>query len=54
MVLFSLILIMGTIAILVAGETKSLALADLSAVPVQAMTTGAQGDVLYAGATAGN
>lgn len=51
--LFSLILIMGTMAILVAGETKSLALADLSAAPVQAMTTAANGEVLYAGATAG-
>jgi photosystem II stability/assembly factor-like uncharacterized protein len=51
--LFSLILILGTMAILVAGETKSLALADLSAAPVQAMTTAANGEVLYAGATDG-
>jgi hypothetical protein len=48
--LFSLILIIGTIAILVAGETKSLALADLSAASVQTMTTAAHGEVLYAGA----
>lgn len=53
MVLFSLILILGTMAMLVAGETKSLALADLSTAPVRAMTTTANGDVLYAGATAG-
>ena len=52
-VLFSLILITGTMAILVAGETKSLALADLSTAPVQAMTTATNGEVLYAGATGG-
>lgn len=49
--LFSLILALGTMAMLVAGETKSLTLTDLSATSVQAMTTAANGDVLYAGAT---
>lgn len=46
--LFALILSVGTMAALMAGETKGLALADLSGAPVRAVTTAARGEVLYA------
>lgn len=47
-VLFAVILTVGTAAALVTGESQGLAMADLSAAPVQAVTTGVQGKVLYA------
>ena len=46
--LFALILGLGTFSALIAGETKGLALADLSSVPVRALATTAHGEVLYA------
>ena len=46
--LFALILSLGSLAALVAGETQGLALADLSGAPVQALTSAAEGDTLYA------
>jgi photosystem II stability/assembly factor-like uncharacterized protein len=46
--LFTLILTLGTATALVAGETQGLAMADLSDVPVQVLTTAAQSDTLYA------
>lgn len=47
-ILFAVILTVGTAAALVAGESQGLAMADLSAAPVQAVTTIPQGNVLYA------
>lgn len=47
-VLFVIILTLGTAAALVAGESQGLAMADLSTASVQAVTTGAQDNVLYA------
>jgi photosystem II stability/assembly factor-like uncharacterized protein len=46
--LFALILGLGTFSALIVGETKGLALADLSRVPVRALATTAHGEVLYA------
>lgn len=46
--LFTLILTLGTATALVAGETQGLAMADLSDVPVQVLTTATQSDTLYA------
>lgn len=50
--LFALILSLGSLAALVAGETQGLALADLSGAPVQALVSAsvsaAGGDTLYA------
>ncbi len=46
--LFAVILTLGTAAALVAGETQGMAMADLSDAPVQALTTAAQGNTLYA------
>ncbi len=46
--LFALILGLGTFSALIAGETKGLALADLSGLPVRALAATAGGDVLYA------
>ncbi len=51
--LFALILTVGTMAALVTGEKPGLALADLSGASVQAITTTADGDVLYAGLVGG-
>ncbi len=48
LVLFVLILSLGTMAALVAGETQGLALADMSGAPVQVMATAAQDNTLYA------
>jgi len=45
--LFFLILSLGTLATLIVGETKGLALVDLSGASVQAIATTAQGDALY-------
>ena len=45
--LFALILGLGTFSALIVGETKGLALADLSGVPVRALAATAHGDVLY-------
>jgi photosystem II stability/assembly factor-like uncharacterized protein len=52
-VLFAVILSLGTLAALVTGETPGLALSDLSRASVQAMTTTADGDVLYAALVGG-
>lgn len=49
LVLFSLILILGTMIALVVNETPGLALVDLNDVSVQTIATAAQGNVLYAG-----
>jgi len=46
--LFALILSLGSLAAMVAGETQGLALADLSGAPVQALAGAAGGDTLYA------
>jgi photosystem II stability/assembly factor-like uncharacterized protein len=46
--LFALLLGLGTSSALIVGETKGLALADLSKVPVRALATTTHGDVLYA------
>jgi photosystem II stability/assembly factor-like uncharacterized protein len=46
--LFVLILSLGTFSALIVGETKGLALADLSSVPVRALATAAHGEILYA------
>jgi hypothetical protein len=46
--LFVLILGLGTFSALIVGETKGLALADLSGMPVRSLAATAQGDVLYA------
>jgi photosystem II stability/assembly factor-like uncharacterized protein len=46
--LFTLILILGTMAALMVGETEGLALADLSSASVRAVATATHGDVLYA------
>jgi photosystem II stability/assembly factor-like uncharacterized protein len=51
--LFTSILSVGTLAALVAGETRGLALSDLSGGSVRAMAMGAQGHVVYAGLTGG-
>jgi hypothetical protein len=51
--LFALILCLGTIVALMAGETEGLAVADLSGASVQAATTTAQGDVVYVSTTGG-
>ena len=48
MALFVLILALGTSSALIVGETKGLALADLSGVPVRALAATAHGEVLYA------
>jgi photosystem II stability/assembly factor-like uncharacterized protein len=45
--LFILVLSLGTLAALVAGESTGFALADLSGASVQAMATAAHGDVIY-------
>jgi photosystem II stability/assembly factor-like uncharacterized protein len=50
--LFILILGLGTIAALIVGETKGLALADLSGASVQVMAS--EGEVLYAGLSGGS
>lgn len=50
-VLFAVILTVGTAAALVAGESQGLAMADLSAAPVQALTGGVESRVLYADVT---
>lgn len=47
-VLFALILSLGTMAALVVNETQGLALADLSGAPVRGVTTVAEGDAVYA------
>ena len=52
-VLFALILTLGTTSALVAGETRGLALASLSGVSVQAVAGTGGGKVLYAGMTGG-
>jgi photosystem II stability/assembly factor-like uncharacterized protein len=52
--LFTLILSVGTLAALVAGETKGLALADLSGGSVRAMAMGAHGHAIYARLTGGH
>jgi photosystem II stability/assembly factor-like uncharacterized protein len=46
--LFALILGLGTVGTLIVGETKGLALADLSGVPVRALAAATHGDALYA------
>ena len=46
--LFTLILILGTMATLMMGGTEGLALADLSSASVRAVATATHGDVLYA------
>jgi len=51
--LFVLILSLGTVAALVAGETRGLALADLSGSSVQTIAAVAHGDVIYAGLSGG-
>jgi photosystem II stability/assembly factor-like uncharacterized protein len=51
--LFALILSLGTMAALVAGETPGLALADLSGASVQTVAMATQGDVIYAGLVGG-
>lgn len=43
-----LILSLGAIAALVVGESRGLALADLSDTPIQALSATARGDILYA------
>ena len=48
-----LILGLGTLAALVMGETKGLALADLSGASVQAVATTLQNKVWYAGLSGG-
>jgi photosystem II stability/assembly factor-like uncharacterized protein len=45
--LFTLILSLGTLAALIAGEATGFALADLSGASVQAMAVAAHGDVIY-------
>ena len=45
---FALILGLGTSSALIVGETKGLALADLSRVPVRALAATAHGDILNA------
>lgn len=52
-VLFGVILTLGTMAALVTGETSGLALTDLSSASVQAMATSTSGDVIYAGLVGG-
>ncbi len=52
--LFTLILSVGTLAALVAGESNGLALSDLSGGSVRAMAMGTQGHVVYAGLTGGH
>jgi len=52
-VLFTLILSVGTMAALVTGETKGLALTDLSGGSVRAMASATRNDILYAGLTGG-
>jgi photosystem II stability/assembly factor-like uncharacterized protein len=51
--LFALVLGLGTMAAMAAGETKGVALADLSGAPVQVMTAASGGDVLYASLAGG-
>jgi photosystem II stability/assembly factor-like uncharacterized protein len=51
--LFTIILSLGTVAALVSGEVPGLALADLSGASVQAMTKASQGNVIYAGLVGG-
>lgn len=46
--LFMLIVALGTVITLVAGEVESLARADLSNAPIQALTTASDGEVAYA------
>ena len=53
-VLFTLILSVGTLAALVTGESKGLALSDLSGGSVRAMAMGAQSRVIYAGLIGGH
>lgn len=47
-ILFAVILTLGTAAALVTGESQGLAMADLSTASVQAVTSAAQDNVLYA------
>jgi photosystem II stability/assembly factor-like uncharacterized protein len=51
--LFSVIVSLGTMTALVAGETEGLALADLSGASVRTVTKSNQGEVLYAGLVGG-
>lgn len=51
--LFTLILCLGTGAALVAGETRSMAMADMSTASISAVSESASGDTLYA-ALSGN
>ena len=51
--LFALILSLGTFSALMVGETKGLALADLSGMPVRAMAAATHGDVMYAALSGG-
>jgi photosystem II stability/assembly factor-like uncharacterized protein len=51
--LFGLILSLGTLSALIAGETRGLALADLSGVPVRTIATAADSDILYAALSGG-
>jgi photosystem II stability/assembly factor-like uncharacterized protein len=53
LVLFALILSLGTMGALVAGETQGLALANLSGVSVQAVANTTDGSVMYVGLTGG-
>lgn len=46
--LFSFVLFLGIVTALLVGETKGFALADLSSMPVTAMTRATVGDTLYA------
>jgi photosystem II stability/assembly factor-like uncharacterized protein len=52
-VLFAVILSLGTLAALVSGETPGLALSDLSGATVQALAPAGTGDVLYAALVGG-
>ena len=51
--LFAVVLSVGTMGALVAGETPGLALADLSGASVRAVATAAHGDVMYTGLVGG-
>jgi photosystem II stability/assembly factor-like uncharacterized protein len=51
--LFALILSLGTFSALIVGETKGLALADLSGMPMRAMAAATHGDVMYAALSGG-
>jgi photosystem II stability/assembly factor-like uncharacterized protein len=51
--LFTVVLSVGTLGALVAGETPGMALADLSGASVRAVATTAYGDVIYTGLAGG-